>query len=260
MASLTGKVFAVIGASQGIGLGIAEVLASRGAALLLGSRNDEKLRNATKKLRSQYPQAQIQAHTLDACDRASVRTFLQQAHKHFGHLDGCANVAGVMGANMNIQSIWEMETEEYDYVMRGNATAIFNCLAEQLRPGVLLESNDPKITSSIVNISSITALTAFPRSAPYNASKIAVVGLTKTAALEAGPRNIRVNCIAPGLTRTPMNEDWMATREKNPKSIETPLKRVGCPVDMGNAAAFLLSDDSSFVTGTTLVADAGWTV
>jgi len=197
MAPLTGKVFAVVGASQGIGLGIAEVLASRGAALLLGSRSSEKLKVASQKITAQYPHAQVRAHPLDACDRASVRDFLQQAHVHFGHLNGCVNVAGVMGANMNIQNIWETDTEEYDYVMRGNTTAIFNCLAEQLRPGVLLENNDPNITSSIVNISSITALTAFPQSAPYNASKIAVLGLTKTAALEAGPRNIRVNCIAP---------------------------------------------------------------
>ncbi|RMZ68343.1 3-oxoacyl-[acyl-carrier- ] reductase [Pyrenophora seminiperda CCB06] len=197
MASLTGKVFSIIGASQGIGLGVAEVLASRGASILLGSRSPGKLEAAAKSVKARYPEAKVETHAVDACDRASIRDFLQQANTQFGVLHGCVNVAGILGANMNVQNIWEMDTEEYDYVMQGNATAIFNCVAEQLRPDILAASDDPHVTTSIVNVSSIAALSTFPRSAPYNASKIAVLGLTKTAALEAGPRNIRVNCIAP---------------------------------------------------------------
>jgi NAD(P)-dependent dehydrogenase (short-subunit alcohol dehydrogenase family) len=111
--------------------------------------------------------------------------------KQFGKVDGCANVAGVSGKEVSVRPVWEASSEDYDFVNAVNARGVFNCLSEQLRPGVVSEGG------SVVNVSSIAGIRAMPKSAAYVASKHAVVGLTRVAAADAGPRNIRVNSVNP---------------------------------------------------------------
>ena len=113
---------------------------------------------------------------------------------------------------------------------------------------------------AIVNVSSIVGLGAFPGRSAYGVSKAGVVHLTKTLACEWGAAGIRVNCIAPGYTRTPMVQDLLDRNVFDPTLIEqrTPLERFAMPEEMARAAAFLLSDWASYITGTVLPVDGGW--
>jgi len=115
---------------------------------------------------------------------------------------------------------------------------------------------------AIVNTSSIAGVRGFPGLAAYTASKHAIVGLTRSAALDAADWNIRVNCLCPGTTRTPMMERQMLTRPNGEQGTlaRIPLKRIATPAEQANAAAWLLSDSASFVTGEELVVDGGITV
>lgn len=191
MASLEGKVFALTGAASGIGLSTARVLAARGASLSLSDVNKAGLEAAVASLSNGQHQGKFAAFHTDVADRSSVRDFVQNTLKQFGKLDGCANIAGVAGKDLGVNSLWESDSADFDFVMAVNAKGVFNCLTEELQPSVLQEGG------SIVNIASIAGLRAMPKSASYCASKHAVIGLTRCAADDAGPRGIRVNAVAP---------------------------------------------------------------
>ncbi|RMZ68334.1 3-oxoacyl-[acyl-carrier- ] reductase [Pyrenophora seminiperda CCB06] len=192
MASLAGKAFVLTGGASGIGLATARVLASKGASLYIGDSNLEALKASLPSISQLAVNGElIKTAKLDVRDRADVRAFLQKAKAEFGELHGAANIAGITGKGMGVSKIWELDTEEYEQVMAVNAKGIFNCLAEELHPDML------KPGSSIVNMASINGLRANSGGSPYVASKHAVVGLTKSAAIEAGPREIRVNAVEP---------------------------------------------------------------
>jgi len=192
MASLAGKAFVLTGGASGIGLATARVLASRGASLFIGDINHQALESSLPSIsQAATNNASIRTSVLDVRDRANVRDFLQKAKAELGELHGAANIAGVTGKGMGVSKTWELDTEEYEFVMAVNARGVFNCLAEELQPGLLPAG------SSIVNMASVNSFKALNGGSPYVASKHAVVGLTKSAALEAGPRDIRVNGVAP---------------------------------------------------------------
>lgn len=190
MASLIGKVFTVTGAGSGIGLATAKLLAARGAALGLGDVNQRSLESLKDAL-SSSGHVQFKIFPLDVRQRSEVQSFILKTREAFGKLDGCANIAATIGEGLAKHNIWEAENTDFDLVMNVNAGGTFNCLAEQLRPNVLEDGG------SIVNVASLTGLKGYPKAAAYAASKHAVVGLTKVAALEGGPRAIRVNAVAP---------------------------------------------------------------
>ncbi|KAJ6005149.1 hypothetical protein N7451_003093 [Penicillium sp. IBT 35674x] len=250
MASLAGKAFTVTGAASGIGLATAKILAARGASLFIGDINEAAMEKAAAIISNS---GRVEKAVLDVRDRSAVRSFMQKCQSRFGRIDGCANVAGVSGKRMNIDHIWELDAAEYDFVMNVNTRGVFNCLAEQLTPGMLPED------ASIVNISSICGLRGLPKGAVYCASKHAVVGLTRTAAIEAGPRRIRVNSVAPGMVDTPMlSQNLEGGREPAPQTTFAPIARFANPEEIGHVVAFLLSNESSFVTGATYSVDGGW--
>jgi len=190
MASLEGKVILLIGGASGVGLATAKLLASRRAHLSVADVNKDVESIISQQVPS-TDKVKVTSHQVDITDRSAVRALVEATLKEHGRIDGCANIAGVIGKQQGSARLWETDQSDFNFVMDVNVGGLFNCLAEELRPGVLPDH------AGIVNIASILALRATHCSAPYIASKHAVQGLTKAAAVDAAPRNIRVNCVAP---------------------------------------------------------------
>jgi NAD(P)-dependent dehydrogenase (short-subunit alcohol dehydrogenase family) len=189
-ASLANKTFCITGAAAGIGLSTARHFLANGASVGLSDFNERALFELHSSLdESQRSRVYIQA--LDVANRGQVKEFLHATKKQFGRIDGIANIAGTPGKSFGVHEIWEIPTEEYDRVMDTNVRGTFNFLAESLVPGLLEEP------ASIVTIGSVASLRGYNRGAIYSTSKHAIIGLTKSAAMEGGSRSIRVNAVLP---------------------------------------------------------------
>lgn len=188
---LAGKVIALTGAASGIGLETAKLLASRGAKLSLADVAREGLEKAQKDIQAQYSNASIIIFPLDVRQYDQVEAWVAETVKHFGRLDGAANIAGVVPKSIgsDAASIEQMDTGEWEFVMGVNTTGLLYCMKAQLQ----------KISDkgSVVNASSIAGLIGRENNGAYTASKHAVVGLTRSAAKEVGRRGVRVNAICP---------------------------------------------------------------
>lgn len=187
---LRGKSFALTGAGSGIGLATAKLLASYGASLCLGDIHEESIK-AVNVIPPDGTDSHITTFRVDIRSREEVRAFVGHATQQLGQLHGFANIAGTTGKHLSVNNIWEIENSEFRSIFDVNAEGTFNCLAEELKPGVLQSGG------SIVNVSSLAGTKGVFRSSVYAASKHAVIGFSKCAALDAGPRNIRVNAVAP---------------------------------------------------------------
>ncbi|KEF56741.1 uncharacterized protein A1O9_06931 [Exophiala aquamarina CBS 119918] len=251
MASLAGKVITLTGAGSGIGAATAKILASRGAFLALADVNKTALNQVADIIRAQVSTS-ISTTVVDIRDRAQVKDWIKKTTEKWGPLDGAANVAGVAGKVQNVSHIWEISTEDYDFIHDVNAKGLFHCLAEQLVPGVMKDG------SSIASVTSLCGLRGLPRSSVYCSSKHAATGLIKAAAMEAGARQIRVNGIAPGIIQTPMLAQSLETDDSKAQDIFTPIARYGKPEEVGYTLSFLLSDESKFTSGAIYTVDGGW--
>lgn len=190
MASLVNKVFCVTGAASGMGLATAKLLLSSGASLSLTDINGKMLAEFYDSLETSHRNRVI-TKAIDITDKSSVEDFLETTKNQFGKVHGVANVAGTCGKLMGSHQVWQTTDEEYDLVMDTNVRGVFNFLRGSLKPGFLEPS------ASIVNVSSLYGIKGAPQSGPYCASKHAIIGLTKSAAYEAGSRDIRVNAVCP---------------------------------------------------------------
>jgi NAD(P)-dependent dehydrogenase (short-subunit alcohol dehydrogenase family) len=182
---------------------------------------------------------------LDVADETSWAAALEQA----GALDGLVNCAGIRTRSL----IVDTSVDEFERHMRVNVTGTWLGIRE------LFRRHQPRAQASIVNIASVNAVIAVPGQSHYVASKGAIAALTKAAAIEGAPLGVRVNAIAPGPIRTPMTEERLV----DPAQVEwlegrVPMGRVGEAHEMASIVNFLLSDASSYVTGTTIYADGGW--
>ncbi|KAL8830475.1 MAG: hypothetical protein Q9191_001406 [Dirinaria sp. TL-2023a] len=246
---MEGKVIAITGAASGIGLATARLLAARGASLSLADVQSGALEEAVKSIQEATPDTKLHSRALDVTDSKSVNEWHDAIIEHYGHLDGAANIAGVIGEIG--PKIMDIKDEAWERTLGINLKGVFFCLRAQLQR---IENE-----ASIVNAASIAAFNACPSLAAYGASKAGVVSLTKTAAKEVGHKGIRVNCIAPGPIQTPMTNS-----EGNPLSKEQYLKRVpllerfGQPEEIAKLIAFLLSEESSYTTGAVYTSDGGY--
>lgn len=249
---LEGRFAAVTGAASGNGRAIAEKLLAEGAQLAAIDLNLEALESVF----GDRPEVvKVQANV---ADEDSVRAGIAQIADAFGRLDVLVNNAGIV----KFGTFEELSLAEWEQVFAVNSTGPF-LVSREAYP--LLRAGDPSHTRAIVNITSVEAHIVISSSGHpqvhYNASKGALLQLTRALAVEAAPSGIRVNAVAPGFIETPFTAESLAKESVRNWLLErTPMGRIGKPEDVANGVAFLASDEASWVTGTTLFVDGGWTI
>ncbi|GHG58741.1 SDR family NAD(P)-dependent oxidoreductase [Streptomyces griseocarneus] len=248
---LRGRVALITGASSGIGAASARVFAREGATVVLAARREDRLRELVEELRATGAEA---AYVVtDVSRREDTRRAVDFVLERYGRLDSAFNNAG-WGAGRTPLHL--MDDATYDSIMDVNARGVWNCLRDEIT--AMLASGG----GTIVNNSSVGGLLATPVAAPYVAAKHAVIGLTKAAAAEYAAQGIRVNAVAPGTTRSEVVADWFAQNPGIEAALHaaTPQPRTAEPEEIAEAAAWLLSDRASFVTGATVPVDGGFTM
>lgn len=246
---LEGKLIVLTGGGSGIGRATAGFLASQGATVAIADWNETSLREACDEFTAAG--GKVIGTKLDVTDENAVDAWIADTVSQQGRrLDGAVNIAGVVPKVINIERVEEHNTPDWKWVLDVNLNGTFYCNRAQIKninPG-----------GSIINTSSIAGLTGLPKNAAYGASKHAVIGLTRCAAKEVGDREIRVNCIAPGIIDTAMQSAARETRGGDEMLGLAQIKRRGSPEEVANLVAWLLCDQSKFVTGATYSIDGGW--
>ncbi len=245
---LQGKVVAITGGNQGIGLGIAQRFVQEGAAVSICYLSDKVgTEQVVEGLRSNGAKAvAVQA---DVSKLADGQRFVEETAAQLGEIDVLVNNAGVERR----ANFWEVTEADYDFVMNVNLKGLFF-----ITQAFVKHQMQAKAGGKVINISSVHEELPFPHFASYCASKGGVKMLTRDLAIELAPFNITVNSIAPGAIETPINSRLLHDPEKLKALLENiPLQRLGKPEDVASMAVFLASDESSYVTGTTFFVDGG---
>ncbi|WP_321396919.1 SDR family NAD(P)-dependent oxidoreductase [Emcibacter sp.] len=251
--SLTGKHIIVTGASSGIGLGSAKVMAGLGAKVMLVARREDKLAQAVEEIRRAGGEAGYYAADMSVRDQ--VNASIDAAEEVFGPVDGLFANAGAGGPRAPIT---EYTDEAFDDIMTLNLKSLFWAMKRVLPS--MIERRD----GAILATGSLASERGFPNTVGYNASKHAVLGMVRSAAAEVARHNIRVNCILPGVIESEMLGE-LADQLGNGNYDEglkiigqmSPQGRVGTSEELGNVAAFLLSDAARYVNGQAWSVDGG---
>lgn len=243
---LNGKVAIVTGGAGDIGREICIELAKEGASIAIHYNNSyDKAAGLKEYIKNNFSYAEI--FKADISDRQQVDNMIDSIYNKFGRIDYLINNAGIA----QIKPFIEITEEDWDKMMNVNLKGIFNCTQSVLRYML------PQKYGSIINISSIWGISGASCEVHYSASKGGIIAFTKALAKELGPSKIRVNCIAPGVIDTRMNN--ILNREEKEHLIEDiPLMSMGKPQDVANAVLFLLSDKANFITGQVITVDGGF--
>ena len=241
---LEGKKAIVTGGTRGIGLAIVETFLKNGASVALFGSRQETVDKALNKLRSENPHWNVIGLAPNLSDYASVEAAIAQVKEAFGGIDILVNNAGISAR----EPLYQYDPEAFKKIMDLNVTAVFNgCRA--VAPIMKAQGG-----GAIINTSSMVSLYGQPSGVGYPTSKFAVNGLTKSLARELGRDNIRVNAVAPGVTRTDMVANLPEDMVKR-VCAPIPLGRMGEPQEVANAFLFLASDLASYITGEILSVD-----
>lgn len=244
---LNGRVAVVIGGTSGIGLAIARGFAEAGADVIPTSRRAEQVDSAAKEIETLGKRSL--RITSDVSDRNSLERVLEETITTFGKVDILVNSAGRTKRAPTL----DFSEEDWNDIIDTNLTGTLR--AAQVFGRHMLERE----SGSIINIASLSTFVALYEVAAYSASKAAVASLTKSLSLEWSQRGVRVNAIAPGVFRTPLNQKLLDETERGREFLlRTPMRRFGNVDELAGAAIFLASDAASFVTGEVIVVDGGF--
>ena len=248
MDRLKGKVALISGGARGQGAAEAQLFAGEGARVVIGDVLDDLCKKTAGEINSKSGGKAVVALHLDVTRAADWRAAVNACAREFGGLDILVNNAGIA----NVKGIEETSEEEWDSIVNINQKGVW------LGMKAAVPAMRQRGGGSIINISSIYGIIGSPGSAAYHGTKGAVRLLTKAAAVQYAPDKIRVNSVHPGVILTPM-VDVVPRSELQPLINMAPMKRGAQPEEVGWCVVFLASDEASFVTGTELVVDGGYT-
>ena len=245
MPQLDDKIAVVTGAAQGIGRAIAEMLARRGAHVVVADINLEKAQATAQAIAASTGRRAIAVQT-NVADSASAQAMVDRTLAEFGRIDFLVNNAGTTRDNLIVR----ISDADWDLVLGVNLKGAFNCAKAAVRPMM------KQRYGRIINISSVSGLAGQAGQTNYSSSKAGLIGFTKALAKEVGSRRITVNAVAPGFVPTDLTNDLLAKVQDEAIKM-TPLGRLGSVEDIAYAVAFLVSDEASFITGQVLSVDGG---
>lgn len=243
---LDGKATLITGAAAGIGKAAAELFAREGARLMLSDVNGDGVEAVAADLRSQGFEAQAMA--TDVTSEADVAALVAATVKAYGRLDCAFNNAGIGHTPL---SLLDVDAAMFNRYLAVNLTGMLWCMQHEIRQ--MLQQGG----GTIVNTASLAGLAATPRMIPYAASKFGLIGITRSAASEFASKSIRINAVCPTSTDTEGMRDFIADQGIAPDRMFGPMGRMGTPLEIAEAALWLLSDRASFITGQALVASGG---
>ena len=257
---LADRIAIVTGAAKGMGRDICLTLAREGAHLTLAAREPAPLEALAREVEAIGRRALVVP--TDVTDEPAVERLVARARETFGRVDILVNAAGITGP---IETpVWEIKADDFDQVIAINLRGTF-LPTKHVLPGMIQQRS-----GKIVNISGTSGLRGYKNRAAYSSSKWALRGFTRTVALEAGPYNVNVNALHPGIVggdrmdklcrEKARRRGWTPERVYQEYVDEMALKRVTIAQDVANAALFLVSDESSNMTGQSVTVDGGWDV
>lgn len=241
---LKNKVAIVTGGSRGIGYAVVEAFLREGAAVVLCASRQETADKAVAQLKEKYPEAKVEGIWPNLSDFSAVKEAFDKVAETYGSIDILVNNAGISEST----PFSEYTEDTFDKVMNLNVKGMFHC-SKAVEP-VMVKQGE----GVILNTSSMVSISGQPSGVAYPTSKYAVNGFTLSLARELGPKGIRVNAVAPGITET----DMMKAVPKEviePMIARIPLRRLGKPEDIANAFLFLASDKASYISGVVLSVD-----
>ncbi len=248
---LKDKVALVTGAGQGIGEAVAKCYAREGAKVVVVDINEDTAAKVAEEIKNKGGEAV--SFVADVTKAEEVEAMVKFAVATYGKLDIACNNAGKSSTTINLV---DTPVENFDEVIDLDVRGVFFCCKEEIKA---MHENG---SGAIVNISSTSGLLGNPGIVPYNTSKHAVLGLTKSVALEECKNNIRINAVCPGVTETPLIKN---VRDNDPDTYQLfctqiPLGRLADAEEIGNVVLFLSSDMASYMVGSTVVVDGGVTI
>lgn len=241
---LQDKIAIVTGGSRGIGYATVQAFLREGARVVLCASRPETADKAVASLKAADPEAKVEGICPNLSDTAAVKAAFDSVVEKYGRIDILVNNAGVSEST----PFSRYSEELFDKVMNLNVKGVFNCSK------AVVEYMERQGSGVILNTSSVVSVYGQPSGVAYPTSKFAVNGFTTSLARELGPKGIRVNAVAPGITET----DMMKAVPKSvidPLIAQIPLRRLGQPEDIANAFVFLASEEASYITGVVLRVD-----